>query len=118
VAARLWLITPEAATPTTNATNHLPDCLASMSFSISGNVSIDTDISTMIYDPCVVTIGNAIALRGQIYAQTVSITNAAIIGYVPVGLPGVDLGQGTNATPGAATGPRTLTSYRNVQSGG
>jgi cytoskeletal protein CcmA (bactofilin family) len=118
-AARLWLITPEAATPTTNATNHAPDCVAAaMTFSIGGNVSIDTDISTMIYTPCDVTISNAIDLRGQIYAGTVSLPNAVSIGYVPVGLPGVDLGQGTNGTPGGAVGPRILTSYRNVQSGG
>jgi hypothetical protein len=113
VAARLWLITPD-----TNLTNHLPDCPPSSTFSIGGNVSIDTDISMMIYNPCVVTIGNAIALRGQIYAKSVSITAAASIGYVPIGLPGVDLTTGTNGTPGGAVGPRTLTSYRNVQSGG
>jgi hypothetical protein len=113
VAARLWLITPD-----TNLTNHSPDCPPSSTFSMSGNVSIDTHISTMIYSPCQVSISNAIDLRGQIYAGSVSLPNAVSLGYVPVGLPGVDMTAGTNANPAGPVGPRLLTSYRNVQSGG
>jgi cytoskeletal protein CcmA (bactofilin family) len=116
-AARLWLITPESIIPATNTTNHLPDCPAGGTFSIAGTFAIASTISTMIYSPCLVDLAGTSTLRGQVYARNAEIDGVAKLAYVQVGLPGVDLTLGTNSG-GAATGPRTLTSYRNVQSGG
>jgi len=114
-ASRLWLITPDS-----NTGNTVPNCPSGGSFTISGDFDFSNTISTMIYTPCAVTIGSGIdTLRGQVWAGSADIDGGANFGYVPVGLPGVNLNTGSTATPTATPVPastsRELISLRNVQ---
>lgn len=93
---RLWLITPDstpdgAPSPTT--------CTSSMRTIVGGGVTLDPNLSVMIYSPCQVNIGSGINWTGQIFAGSVTISGAAKLNYVRVGMPGFDLDNGTASNP-------------------
>jgi len=110
---RLWLIN------TDDVENSAPTCAPGASIKIEGDFDFSPGIATMIYTPCAITIASGIdTIRGQVYAGSATIAGGAQIGFVPVGLPGVDLTAGTN-TGGAGGGGSTdpeLVSVRNISS--
>lgn len=71
-----------------------------------------TGINAMFYTPCLLEVGSGLQIRGQVYAGGVDISGAATITYVPSGLPGVDLGDGTSTGPTVT--PPMLDSYRDT----
>ncbi|GAB2515104.1 hypothetical protein GCM10027064_11080 [Microbacterium petrolearium] len=71
-----------------------------------------TNVTTMMYSPCEVSVASGLSITGQIFAAGVSVAGDATLTYVPSGLPGVDLGDGTSTGPTAT--PPTLDSYRDT----
>lgn len=110
-ARRLWLINPDATA------NALPTCAANESFSVSGGFAFDTNIAVMMYSPCAVAIGSSTSFRGQVFSGAASINGGSTIGYIAVGLPGVNLDTGTATVPSGTEANRTVVSSRNVQVG-
>lgn len=110
---RLWLINPD------DVENIAPTCAPGASITIQGDFDFSPGIATMIYTPCAITIASGIdTIRGQVYAGSATIAGGAQIGFVPVGLPGVDLTAGTVTGPAGGGGPTPpeLVSVRNVSS--
>lgn len=94
---RLWLISPDPVAdgvPTT--TNCGP-------LSINNSFSFTPTVKVMVYTPCRVEFNNSISMYGQVFSGTASLNNSTTMYFVPVGLPGVDLATGGEAT--APTGP-------------
>jgi len=112
---RLWLIEPDTTIEAPTA----PTCATGQSFSVSGGFTFDpSNISTMMYTPCRVNIGSSTNFYGQIFAGEASIDGGAHVGYVPVGLPNVDLNTGDPFETDDGTLELTLKSIRNVSTGG
>jgi cytoskeletal protein CcmA (bactofilin family) len=113
--AKLWLITPDVTA------NSSPDCPVINGktgvFDISGSFGFQSTISTMIYTPCAAAIGSSTTIRGQIWGGFVSVGGSALIGYVPIGLPGVNLSTGTTTTTTTSESSRVVESIRNVTQG-
>ncbi len=108
---RLWLINPDTVA------NSQPTCGAGQSLSVSGGFSFNSNISVMMYTPCRINIGSSTNVRGQVYSGLATIDGGSRIGYVAVGLPGVDLDTGTVSVPAGTESNRTIVSSRNVQVG-
>jgi cytoskeletal protein CcmA (bactofilin family) len=108
---RLWLINPDTTA------NSLPTCASGESFSVSGGFTFNANLSVMMYSPCAVAIGSSTTFRGQVFSGAASINGGSTIGYVPVGLPGVNLDTGTSTVPSGTEANRTIVSSRNVQVG-
>ena len=95
---KLWLI-QEDLIP-----NAQPDCPTGGYLTIGDDFVVNSDVTTMVYSPCLVTIGQSATWRGQVYAGGVTVAQSAILTYVPGGLPGVDLSDGSSsATDGGTT---------------
>jgi cytoskeletal protein CcmA (bactofilin family) len=94
----LWLIIPDNG-PTTDQ----PDCARGSSISV-GKVTISAsgNVDAMIYSPCAITNSPA-SWQGQIYSSSFKMSSGFEITYVPLGLPGYDLGKGPGS-PGTAVG--------------
>ena len=111
-AKRLWLITPD------ETDNDQPTCTSgNNSYSISGGFSFSTNLSVMLYTPCDVSLGSSTTFRGQVFSGQAGIAGGATLGYVAVGLPGVDLSTGQETTVSASEIDRAVVSSRNVSVG-
>ena len=111
---KVWLINEDATieTPTDPTCN-------SQQMSIGGDFTFDRgNLAIMIYSPCKVTIASGTKFNGQIFAGQASIAGAAEIGYVPIGLPNVNLTTGGSASSVVIDTSLTLVSIRNVSTGG
>jgi cytoskeletal protein CcmA (bactofilin family) len=111
-AARVWLINPDTTA------NGVPTCAANESFSVSGapvfqNASGTIKDSVMMYSPCDLTVSTGVKFQGQVFAGSATIDGGAQIGYVAIGLPGVDLSTGTTTGGGPTTTTRSIVSNRN-----
>jgi hypothetical protein len=115
---QLWFITPDVTH------TDPPTCgSAQGDFTIKNSFTIDPTVSAMLYTPCQFVAKNSFTWSGQIYANGSSnaFKNNTSFAYQGLGLPGVDLGQGTTTPGGSAGSPATLksiTSLRDVSSGG
>jgi hypothetical protein len=106
---RLWLITPDTVVESPTA----PSCPSGSSVSISGGAIFSSNISTIIYTPCTVSIAAGIYFYGQVFSGSASISGSAHFFYSPVGLPGYDMGTGdSTATP--PPNPWSAVSTRNI----
>jgi hypothetical protein len=104
----LWFITPDA-------TGAGPTCAAGGAFSVTGNFGIGPKVAAFIYTPCPLTVGDNTVWRGQIYAANPSVGANTRFTYAPMGLPGVDLDDGT--TGGTIAAPLgALLSLRDLAS--
>lgn len=107
---RLWFIIPDTvndAQPTCNT--------STQSFSIGGGFELQRpNVQTMIYSPCSVNISSSTTFNGQVFAGKASMGGAGQIGYVAVGLPGVNLDTGSSDTVDPSTLQRQLVSQRNL----
>jgi hypothetical protein len=119
-AKKLFLVTPDTVAGKT------PTCPAGSTFNIDGGFTASTTIAIMMYSPCEVVLASGLSLRGQVFAGRAGISGGATLGYVAVGLPGVDLWTGTLTPPTPVTttttttgneATRTLVSLRNVSEG-
>ncbi len=113
---QLWLINPDTdmvGAPGA-AGNGKPDCSAGESISMQGNYKFNKNIRTMIYTPCLLTVGNSIEIKGQIFAKQTSIGGGAYLTYAPLGLPGYDLSTGQPTTVTATEWDRPVLSQRNI----
>ncbi len=111
---RLWLITPD------DGANGLPapDCvLGDNSFGISGGFTFSNSLRVMMYTPCRVMLGSSTSFNGQVFAGKAGIDGGARLGYVAVGLPGVNLDTGVVAATPSTEADRTIVSFRNVTEG-
>ncbi|MGO4534649.1 hypothetical protein [Leifsonia sp. 2MCAF36] len=111
-AARVWFINPDTTA------NGLPTCSSGTSFSVSGapvfqNSAGTIKASVMMYSPCDVTISSGVRFQGQVFAGSATIDGGAQVGYVAIGLPGVDLSTGSSTGGGSTTTTRTIVSNRN-----
>jgi len=88
-AERFWMITPDAVFG-----NKLPDCPAGANKSeIDNQVTTDSSVDILIYSPCgLASTGSS--LWGQMYTNDVKFDNSFVLNFVPIGLPGWDLGTG------------------------
>lgn len=109
--ARLWLINPD------NTADGVPTCAGGQQFSFGGSFSLSDNISAMMYSPCKIEIGSSTRFRGQVFAGVTNVAGAASIGYIPIGLPGVDLNTGATTAPAGSESNRTVLSSRNVAVG-
>ncbi len=111
-AKRLWLITPD------ETDDNQPTCTSgNNSYGISGGFSFSTKLSVMLYTPCDVSLGSSTTFRGQVFSGRASMAGGSSLGYVAVGLPGVDLNTGQETTVSATEIDRTIVSSRNVSAG-
>jgi hypothetical protein len=95
---KLWIIQPD------DVADKQPTCPTGGYLNIGLSYAVADTISTMIYTPCKITLGQSATWRGQFYSGQVLVAQSAILTYVPGGLPGVDLSDGTaSATDGGAT---------------
>ncbi|OYX56268.1 MAG: hypothetical protein B7Y93_03915, partial [Micrococcales bacterium 32-70-13] len=68
---------------------------------INNQNELQAPIAVMVYTPCPVTNSNQLTWRGQYYAGQVSFSNNSELTYVPIGIPGFDLGNGAGGPGGA-----------------
>lgn len=95
---KLWIIQPDTVA------NKQPDCAEGGYLNIGLTYAVAGPISTMIYTPCKITLGQSATWRGQFYGGQILVAQSAILTYVPGGLPGVDLSDGSaSATDGGST---------------
>ena len=87
----LWLITPD------ETDDGEPTCLSGGGSAVGESFIAGTQVTAMLYSPCGVTLGGSAQWRGQVYSGTVSIGGSAILHYVPIGLPGVNLSTGDSS---------------------
>lgn len=89
---------------------------------INNQNELEAPIAVMVYSPCTVNNSNRLTWRGQYYAARVTFSNNSELTYVPIGIPGFDLGNGAGGPGGAgAVGgpalpgtPGDLVSYSDV----
>jgi Tfp pilus assembly protein PilX len=108
----LWLITPDTvadAQPTCPGTTP-----AVSPFTVDGGFTLASKVHVMVYSPCKVNISSGIVWFGQVYSGSTTIDGDARLNYVPVGLPGVNLSDGTVTTPGSSGGLGDRTSIRDL----
>lgn len=110
---RLWLITPDTVD------DNEPTCQSGMGpVTMGGAFSFSQRLSVMVYTPCRIAVESAVSLRGQLYGGKVTVNGAATVGYVPLGLPNVDLSTGVISDPGAAGASWRQISVRNLGTSG
>ena len=68
---------------------------------INNQNELEAPIAVIVYTPCPVTNSNQLTWRGQYYAGTVAFSNNSELTYVPIGIPGFDLGNGAGGPGGA-----------------
>jgi len=110
--SRVWFINPDTTA------NGVPTCASGNSFSVSGapvfqNSAGTIKASVMMYSPCTVTISTGVKFQGQVFAGSATIDGGAQIGYVAIGLPGVDLSTGSSTGSTTTTTTRSIVSNRN-----
>lgn len=108
---RLWLITPDTVA------DSLATCPAGSSMVIDGGMTFQSTVNVMIYTPCRFQLTSGTNIQGQIYGGQVSVSGGPTLGYVAVGLPGVNLDTGSAAASASTEADRTIVSYRNVAVG-
>lgn len=85
------------------------------------NETLDA-IAILVYSPCTIQNSNQLTWRGQYYGGRVTFSNNSELTYVPIGIPGFDLGNGAGGPGGAGAvgGPATpgspgaLVSYTDI----
>ena len=98
-AQRLWMITPDA-----NLTNKAPDCPTNASPSeIDNQVTTNASVDMFLYTPCGLSSTGS-QMWGQIYTLDVKFDNSYVLNFVPVGLPGWNLGDGTHTSTSITPG--------------
>ncbi|TFC56943.1 MULTISPECIES: hypothetical protein [unclassified Cryobacterium] len=112
----LWLITPDTVA---DAQPTCPGATPAVSpFTVDGGFTLASKVHVMIYSPCKVNISSGIVWFGQVYSGSTTIDGDAKLNYVPVGLPGVNLSDGTVTTPGSSGGLGDRTSIRDLGANG
>ena len=108
-------------TPDTVA-NGVPTATGCGRFDINNRNDLEAPIAVIVYTPCAVFNSNQLTWRGQYYAGSVTFANNSQLTYVPIGIPGFDLGNGAGGpggagavggTPTAGT-PGDLISYADI----
>ena len=107
---RLWFMTPD------NVADGNPTCQSTEGdFAINNSFQIQAPIDAVLYTPCAFAGNNGFAWRGQIYAGSYSsVMNNPSFTFVPVGIAGYDLNNGTRTPPLTDSQPGTLISNRNI----
>ncbi|MCA1942913.1 MAG: hypothetical protein LDL15_04835 [Yonghaparkia sp.] len=67
---------------------------------INNQNELEAPIAVIVYTPCPVFNSNSLTWRGQYYASNVSFSNNSELTYVPIGIPGFDLGNGAGGPGG------------------
>lgn len=109
-AERFWMITPDGVYG-----NRLPDCPAgAVKSQINNQVVTDSSVDVLIYTPCGLSSTGS-SLWGQMYTNDVKFDNSFTLNFVPVGLPGWDLGTGEQTgTPPVPGHLAAIFSSRNI----
>ncbi len=76
---------------------------------INNQNELEAPIAVLVYSPCPIFNSNQLTWRGQYYGSTVAFSNNSELTYVPIGIPGFDLGNGAGGPGGAGAvgGPAT-----------
>jgi len=78
-------------------------------FDINNRNDMVAPVAIIVYTPCTVQNSNQLTWRGQYYAGRVTFSNNSELTYVPIGIPGFDLGNGGGGgSTGGATGGTPL----------
>lgn len=78
-------------------------------FDINNRNDLTAPVAILVYTPCTVQNSNQLTWRGQYYAGRVTFSNNSELTYVPIGIPGYDLGNGgAGGSSGGATGGSPL----------
>lgn len=78
-------------------------------FDINNRNDMVAPVAIIVYTPCTVQNSNQLTWRGQYYAGRVTFSNNSELTYVPIGIPGYDLGNGGGGgSSGGATGGTPL----------
>ena len=67
---------------------------------INNQNELEAPIAVIVYSPCPVYNSNQLTWRGQYYASQVFFSNNSELTYVPIGIPGFDLGNGAGGPGG------------------
>ncbi|MET0590916.1 MAG: hypothetical protein ABWZ77_07055, partial [Naasia sp.] len=111
-AKRFSVIVPDA-----NAAQAGPNCSSGVISTFGANKLV-APLAGMFYTPCAISLNNGTQFRGQLYGGTMSVSAGDSLIYVPVGIPGVQLGGATGST-GTSTstgGPGPLLDFDDVAS--
>ena len=68
---------------------------------INNQNELEAPIAVIVYSPCAIYNSNKLTWRGQYYGSTVAFSNNSELTYVPIGIPGFDLGNGAGGPGGA-----------------
>ncbi len=68
---------------------------------INNQNELEAPIAVIVYSPCAIYNSNQLTWRGQYYGSTVTFSNNSELTYVPIGIPGFDLGNGAGGPGGA-----------------
>jgi len=68
---------------------------------INNQNELEAPIAVIVYSPCPIYNSNQLTWRGQYYGSTVNFSNNSELTYVPIGIPGFDLGNGAGGPGGA-----------------
>jgi cytoskeletal protein CcmA (bactofilin family) len=107
---KLWFITPDPATAG-------PTCQPGGKFTVDGNFSTQSTVSAMVYSPCKLVTSANTAWRGQAYVGTTDMGANTVLTYVPMGLPGKNLTDGTSTSGTPVAGLAARLSIRDVGAG-
>jgi hypothetical protein len=78
-------------------------------FDINNRNELEAPVALIVYTPCNVQNSNQLTWRGQYYAGQVSFSNNSEVTYVPIGIPGFDLGNGAGGPGGGGAAGGTPT---------
>jgi hypothetical protein len=70
-------------------------------FDINNRNETRDAIAILIYSPCTIQNSNQLSWRGQYYGGRVTFSNNSEVVYVPIGIPGFDLGNGAGGPGGS-----------------
>lgn len=109
-------------TPDTVDADDAPTLTGCGVFSNQNTSTIAAPVAVMIYTPCPIVNTQQLKWRGQFYGSSVSFSQNSTVTYVPIGIPGADLGNGAGGpggggavggetTPGS---PGDLVSYTDI----
>ena len=98
IAARhIRFITPDTVP------NQRPTTTGCGVFDMNNGNALTSPVSMLIYTPCTLSVNNRMDSTGQLYTGRGQFNNNSELTYIPIGIPGFDLGGGTGGGGGGGS---------------
>lgn len=97
----VYFLIPDSLTAVAPATP-VPNCgYSGCAFATNNAVTVGSHLAAIVYTPGQVSLSNQTQWRGQLYANSLTVSSGDGLVFVPVGIPGMDLDSGSAVDPNA-----------------